>query len=57
MNNNGYLSLAEIDRGLLDVIRIPRLFDTKPVIMRAFQAAKNKIKAKNPHGDDYVSRA
>jgi Ca2+-binding EF-hand superfamily protein len=57
MNNNGYLSLAEIDRGLLDVIRIPRLFDTKPVIMRAFQSAKTKVKATNPHGNDYVSFA
>lgn len=57
VNNNGYLSLAEIDKGLRDVIVIPRLFDTKPVILRAFQAAKNKVKATNPHGPDYVSFA
>ncbi len=25
--------------------------------MRAYQSAKNKIKAKNSHGDDYVSKA
>lgn len=25
--------------------------------MRAFQSAKNKLKSKNPHGDDYVSKA
>ena len=36
INNNGYLSLAEIDKGLRDVICIPEVFDTKPVIMRAF---------------------
>jgi hypothetical protein len=57
MNGNGYLSLAEVDRGLQDVIRIPQLFHAKPVIMRAFQAAKNRIKATNPHGKDYVSHA
>ena len=40
-----------------DVIQLPLLFDLKPVLMRAFQAAKNKLVSKNAHGDDYVSRA
>ena len=40
-----------------DVIQLPLLFDLKPVVMRAFQAAKNKLVSKNAHGDDYVSRA
>ena len=40
-----------------DVIQIPTLFDLKPVMMRAYQSAKNKLKSKNSHGDDYVSRA
>ena len=39
------------------MIHIPILFDLKPVLMRAFQAAKNKLPAKNIHGSDYVSRA
>jgi hypothetical protein len=57
VNNNGYLSLAEIDKGMRDVVGIPILFNLKPVLMRAFQSAKNKLPAKNKHGDDYVSRA
>jgi hypothetical protein len=57
VNSNGYLSLAELDKGMRDVVRIPILFDTKPVIMRAYQSAKNKLKSKNTHGDDYVSKA
>lgn len=57
VNNNGYLSLAELDKGMRDVVQIPILFDTKPVIMRAYQSAKNKLKAKSKVGDDYVSRA
>ena len=57
VNSNGYLSLAELDKGMRDVVHIPILFDTKPVIMRAYQSAKNKLKSKNSHGDDYVSRA
>lgn len=57
VNGNGYLSLAEIDKGMRDVIRIPILFDLKPVLMRAHQSAKNKLKSKNSFGDDYVSKA
>lgn len=57
MNNNGYLSLAELDKAMRDVLNLPALFNLKPVLMRAFQSAKNKIPAKNKHGDDYVSRA
>ena len=57
VNGNGYLSLAEVDKGMRDVIQIPTLFNLKPVLMRAFQAAKGKLKSKTKHGDDYVSKA
>ena len=57
VNNNGYLSLAEVDKGLRDVIQLPILFKLKPVIIRAFQVAKRALKSKNSHGDDYVSKA
>lgn len=57
MNGNGYLSLAEVDKGMRDVIQLPELFALKPVLMRAFQAAKKRLKSNNEHGDDYVSRA
>jgi len=40
MNGNGLLSLAEIDKAVRDVLEIDELFDCKPVIMRAYQAAK-----------------
>ncbi len=35
-NGNGYLSLAEVDKGLRDVLNCEELFDAKPAIMRAF---------------------
>jgi hypothetical protein len=47
VNGNGYLSLAEIDKGMRDVAQIPILFNLKPVMMRAYQSAKNKLKSKN----------
>lgn len=57
VNGNGYLSLAEVDKGIRDVIRLPELFQLKPVIIRAFNMAKTKLKAANKYGDDYVSKA
>ncbi|KRX07807.1 hypothetical protein PPERSA_07557 [Pseudocohnilembus persalinus] len=55
-NGNGYLSLAEVDKGLRDVLQCETLFDVKPVIMRAFQTAKNSVKTKSSHGEDYIER-
>ena len=55
-NKNGYISLAEFEKGLLDHIQIPRLFNTKPVLLRAFTAAKNVLTDKNKHGKDFIDR-
>lgn len=57
MNNNGLLSLAELDKGMRDVIKLPCLFKLKPVLMRAFTAAKNCVKTKSKYGKDYVEKA
>lgn len=54
MNGNGYVSLAEIDRGIQDVLNLPEVFNCKKPIMRAFQAAKTKYKAKSKYSDDYI---
>ena len=56
VNGNGYLSLAEVDKGLRDALALDEIFDCKPAIMRAFQATKNSCKSKNTHGADYVER-
>ena len=57
MNGNGYVSLAELDKGLQDIMYNVDLFDCKPAIIRAHQAAKNKVKTKKLHGPDYVERS
>jgi len=46
VNSNGYLSLAEIDKGITDVVQLPNLFAAKPVLMRAYMSAKAISKAK-----------
>jgi Ca2+-binding EF-hand superfamily protein len=56
INGNGIISLAELDKGMRDIIRLPQLFKTKPVMLRAFNAAKNKVKSKSRHGKDYVEK-
>jgi Ca2+-binding EF-hand superfamily protein len=40
-NGNGYLSLAEVDKGCRDTLEVDALFASKAVIMRAFQKARN----------------
>ena len=44
MNGNGYVSLAEFDRGVKDVLNLRQIFSLKKVLMRAYQASKNRIK-------------
>lgn len=49
--------MAEVDKGVRDVIQLPDLFELKPVLIRAFNAAKTTLKAATQYGDDYVSKA
>jgi len=56
-NGNGYLSLAEVDKGLRDVLQVDDIYDTKPVIMRAFQASKGlNPPGHSKHGSDYIEK-
>ena len=50
------LSLAKIDRAIIDVLDLPELFSAKPVLMRAYQTARRKL-PNQPHSNDYVTRA
>ena len=56
-NGNGIISLAELDKGMRDVVMLPDMFKTKPVMIRAFNAAKNKVKSKTRYGKDYVEKS
>ena len=35
---------------------MPRLFQTKPVLIRAFNAAKSKHKGKSRHSNDFIEK-
>lgn len=48
--------MAELDKGLLGTIKLPALFDTKKVLIRAFNAAKDKVGSRSEHGADYIEQ-
>ena len=54
INGNNYVSLAEFDKGVRDVLNLPCIFSLKKVLMRAYQAAKTKRKGKSKYSNDYV---
>jgi hypothetical protein len=54
-NGNGFLSLAEIDKGILD-LGLEGLFKAKPAIMKAFNAAKDYGGDESGHAADYVEK-
>ena len=55
-NGNGYISLSEAEQGLKNVIKLDQLYEAKPVIMRAFQFAKNAMPGKSKYGADYIEK-
>eukprot|EP00090_Calanus_glacialis_P031560 TRINITY_DN5238_c0_g1_i2.p1 TRINITY_DN5238_c0_g1~~TRINITY_DN5238_c0_g1_i2.p1 ORF type:complete len:184 (-),score=66.55 TRINITY_DN5238_c0_g1_i2:124-675(-) len=54
VNGNGYLSLAEVTKGVRDVIAVDELFDAIPAINRSFHHCKNVSKNPSEHGPDFI---
>jgi len=58
MNGNGILSLAEVDKAMRDVLGLEDLYDCKPAMLRAFNAAKEVGKEKKSKlAKDFVTRS
>ncbi|XP_040580832.1 flagellar calcium-binding protein [Lepeophtheirus salmonis] len=53
-NGNKYLSLAEVDKGMRDVLNIDELFDCKAAVNRAFHSAKNASQKDDKYGPEYL---
>merc|ERR1711863_167463 len=53
-NGNGYLSLAETDKAMRDVLQSDELFDCKQAVNRSFHFAKNKSQGDSKFGDDLL---
>jgi len=56
MNTNGneYLSLAEVEKGIRDVLELDEVFDAKKAIFEAFSFAKNSSQAESKFGEDLM---
>jgi len=54
INGNNFVSLAEFDKGIRDVLNLPDIFKLKKVILKSFKAAKNKVKSSSKYGDEFV---
>ena len=55
MNNNGYCSLAECDKGLTELLNDTSVNISKPVILRAFTSAKTVAQEKGVHSNSSSS--
>merc|ERR1712050_37999 len=56
MKGNGLLSLAELEKGIKDVLKCDEeLIEAKPAIARAFEIAKSKSKSTKSIYNDYVT--
>merc|ERR1711872_146081 len=54
VNGNGYLSLAEVTKGVRDVIAVDELFDAIPAINRSFHHCKDVSKNPSEHGPEFI---
>merc|ERR1719228_741284 len=54
VNSNGHISLAEVDKGMRDVLGCDELFDCKDAVNAAFHYAKKAAPGESKHGDDYI---
>ena len=55
-NSNGFLSLSECDAGVLNVLKLKEVYQLKPVIIRAFNYAKNRGTQKRDESSDYIEK-
>jgi len=54
VNGNGFLSLAEVTKGVRDVLAVDELFDAIPAINRSFHHCKNVSTNPSEHGPDFI---
>jgi len=54
VNSNGYLSLAEVDKAVRDVLACDDLFDCKDAVNASFHYAKKASPGESKHGDDFI---
>jgi Ca2+-binding EF-hand superfamily protein len=56
VNGKGHLGIKEVNKGITEVLGIQELIDCKPVILRAFQAARALGKKSAKNNDSTIER-
>ena len=54
MNGNRYLSLAEVDKGIRDVLGLEEVFDCKAAVNYAFHFTKNSSPGESKFGEELL---
>jgi len=54
VNGNGYLSLAEVDKAMRDVLGCDELFDCKDAVNASFHYAKKRSPAEDKYGPEFL---
>ena len=54
MNGNRYLSLAEVDKGIRDVLGLEEVFDCKEAVNYAFHFTKNSSPGESKYGEELL---
>ena len=54
MNGNRYLSLAEVDKGIRDVLGLEEVFDCKEAVNYAFHFTKNSSPGESKFGEELL---
>lgn len=55
-DNKGFITLAELDKGIRHVLESEVHFEAKPAIMRAYHAARRARRKRRTPGDDTMDR-
>ena len=53
-NGNGYISYPEALEGIRDVLKLPEVYDCKPVVYRAFLASKNSVTNNHELSEEFI---
>ena len=56
INKNGYASLAEIDKGLKEILHIPSIPGLHTMMLKAFELARVAKQSEEPRENDYITK-
>lgn len=56
INHNGYASLAEVDKGLKEILQVPDLPGLHTMLLKSFDMARVVKQSEEPRENDYITK-